>query len=153
MPRGTDSRQRIHLILAEIKPETTHQTDPMKRTILILSSLVALPMWTLAGDDRNNGVATTIIIDRGRDGETLTPGDQPGTPEDRNLTQSIRPAVMKDWSFTLTARNIKIITADGRVTLRGPVATAEEKANSNNLAKAAAVQTPVDNQLEIKAPH
>ena len=58
---------------------------------------------------------------------------------------------MKDKSLTMTAKNVKIITAEGKVTLRGPVNTAEEKTKINELAKAAAGQVPVDNQLEVKA--
>ena len=58
---------------------------------------------------------------------------------------------MKDKSLTMTAKNVKIITAQGKVTLRGPVNSAEEKTKINDLAKAAAGQVPVDNQLEVKA--
>ena len=46
--------------------------------------------------------------------------------------------------------DVKIITADSKVTLRGPVNSAEEKAKINDLARAAAGQVPVDNQLEVK---
>ncbi len=123
----------------------------MKRTILILASVIALPMWALAGDDKKKDADNTGKNERDRDSKTVTPGDQSGTPEDRKLTQAIRQAVMKDSSLTMTAKNVKIITADGKVTLRGPVNTAEEKTKINDLAKAAAGQVPVDNQLEVKA--
>ena len=88
--------------------------------------------------------------ERDRSGETLTPGDQSNSPEDLKITQAIRKAVVKDESLTLTAKNIKIITAGGQVTLRGPVNSAEEKMKIEKLAKSAAGAAKVDNQLEIK---
>ena len=91
--------------------------------------------------------------ERDRNHKTLTPADQSGTPEDRKLTQTIRQAVVKEKSLSMTAKNVKIITAEGKVTLRGPVNTADEKTKIDELAKAAAGKTPVDNQLEVKAAH
>ena len=123
----------------------------MKRTILILASALALPIWALAADEAKKDADNTGKNERDRDKKTLTPGDQSGTPEDRKLTQSIRQAVMKEKSLTMTAQNVKIITTGGKVTLRGPVNTAEEKTKINDLAKAAAGTVPVDNQLEVKA--
>lgn len=122
----------------------------MKRTILTLASVIALPVWAIAADDKNNNADNSAKNERDRDQKTLTPGDQSETEEDRKLTQSIRKAVMKDDSLTMTAKNVKIITAQGKVTLRGPVNSAEEKTKINDLAKAAAGKIPVDNQLEVK---
>ena len=123
----------------------------MKKTMLTLASVIALPLWVLAADDAKKDADNSAKNERDRDQKTLTPGDQGGTPEEIKLTQAIRQAVVKDKSLTLTAKNIKIITTGGKVTLRGPVNTAEEKTKINDLAKAAAGQVPVDNQLEIKA--
>ena len=123
----------------------------MKRSILILASALALPIWALAADEASKDADNTGKNERDRDKKTLTPGDQSGTPEDRKLTQSIRQAVMKEKSLTMTAKNVKIITIGGKVTLRGPVNTAEEKTKINDLAKAAAGTVPVENQLEVKA--
>ena len=125
----------------------------MKRTILTLAPVLALSIWALAADDKKNDADNTGKNERDRNSKTLTPGDQSGKPEDRKLTQSIRQAVMKDKSLTMTAKNVKIITANGKVTLRGPVNTAEEKTKINDLAKVAAGTIPVDNQLEVKAAH
>ncbi len=51
----------------------------------------------------------------------------------------------------LNQRFLKIITAGGQVTLRGPVNSAEEKMKIETLAKSAAGNAKVDNQLEVKA--
>jgi osmotically-inducible protein OsmY len=123
----------------------------MKRTIALIAAALALPILALAADDKNKAPDNTGKNERDRDNKTLTPGDQSNTPEDRKLTQAIRQAVMKDKSLTLTAKNVKIITANGKVTLRGPVNTAEEKTKINDLAKSVAGTVPVDDQLEVKA--
>jgi osmotically-inducible protein OsmY len=122
----------------------------MKTTILTLASVIALPVWAFAADDKNTDADNSAKNERDRNQQTLTPGDQSETEEDRKMTQAIRQAVMKDDSLTMTAKNVKIITAQGKVTLRGPVNSAEEKTKINDLAKAAAGKVPVDNQLEVK---
>jgi osmotically-inducible protein OsmY len=50
----------------------------------------------------------------------------------------------------MTAKNIKVITANGHVTLRGPVKTAQEKVKIDQLAKSAAGGAQIDNQLDVK---
>jgi osmotically-inducible protein OsmY len=57
---------------------------------------------------------------------------------------------MKDRELSTTAKNIKVITANGQVTLRGPVETAQEKAKIDQLAKSAAGGVKVDDQLDVK---
>jgi len=73
-------------------------------------------------------------------------------PADRAITQKIRKAIHDDKSLSTYAHNIKIITQDGKVTLRGPVRSEDEK--SNLLAKAVEVagQDNVTNQLEVAPP-
>ena len=56
---------------------------------------------------------------------------------------------MADKSLSTNAHNVKIITANGVVTLRGPVKSAAEKANIGAKAQQAAGVRRVDNQLEI----
>jgi len=86
---------------------------------------------------------------RDRDAATKTPLDQSGSEADRTITQKIRQLIIADDTLSTNAKNIKIITINGVVTLRGPVANANEKANIEK--KAAGVQgiKSVDNQLEI----
>jgi osmotically-inducible protein OsmY len=52
--------------------------------------------------------------------------------------------------MSLNARNVKIITIDGRVTLRGPVNTAEEKRLIGEIADRIVQAVNVDNQLEVQ---
>src|SRR5262245_31446096 len=58
---------------------------------------------------------------RDRNGDTLTPGDQSSSERDVELTRKIRQEVVGDDSLSMMAHNVKIISVDGVVTLRGPV--------------------------------
>jgi hyperosmotically inducible protein len=87
---------------------------------------------------------------RDRGGATLTPGDQSESEADRTLTQQIRQAVVADDSLSTTAKNIKIITVDGVVTLRGPVQSPQEKETIAAKAQKIAGMNQIDNQLEVK---
>jgi osmotically-inducible protein OsmY len=86
---------------------------------------------------------------RDRGGNTVTPGDQSNDKADLNLTQQIRKAIMADGSLSTNAKNVKIITANGMVTLRGPVNTPQEKATVEAKAQSIAGANNVDSQLEI----
>jgi osmotically-inducible protein OsmY len=86
---------------------------------------------------------------RDRDGATKTPGDQAENEQDRNITQEVRKAVTSDDSLSTNAKNVKIITNDGNVTLRGPVKDEKEKSEIEAKAKQVAGVKRVDNQLEI----
>ncbi len=88
---------------------------------------------------------------RDRDGATLTAGDQGNSPADREITQKIRKSLVIDATgYSTTAKNIKIITMDGKVTLRGPVTTMAEKTGIAAIAATVAGPGNVDNQLEVK---
>jgi len=71
---------------------------------------------------------------------------------DRTITQKIRKAIHEDKSLSTYAHNIKIITQDGKVTLRGPVRSEDEKSNLQAKAAEVAGQDNVTNQLEIAPP-
>lgn len=117
---------------------------------LLLAALLAMPFGAFA-EDKPKDADNTDRNKQDRDKKTLTPTDQSNKPDDRKLTAAVRQALMKDKSLTSTAKNIKIITTPGKVTLRGPVTSAEEKAKVEELAKVAAGQVPVESQLEVKA--
>ncbi len=81
--------------------------------------------------------------------DSLTSGDQSNAQADLDVTQKIRKSVVADDSLSINAQNVKIITSKGVVTLRGPVANAEEKANIGRIAQNVAGVTRVDNLIEI----
>ena len=97
------------------------------------------------GTDASN----TRVNERDRAAGALTPLDQSESTADRELVQRIRKAVVADDSLSFTAKNVKIITRDGRVTLRGPVNNAHEKAAIEQTARDAAGPKSVTSELEI----
>jgi hyperosmotically inducible periplasmic protein len=82
--------------------------------------------------------------------QTDTAEQQSNQKDDLALTQRIRQAVVKDPALSMNAKNIKIITRQGKVLLRGPVDTPQEKARL--AAKAGDLAGPgnVEDQLEVK---
>jgi hyperosmotically inducible periplasmic protein len=78
-----------------------------------------------------------------------TADQQRMNPSDRALTQKIRKAIHHDKSLSTYGRNIKIFTQHGKVTLRGPVQSEEEKGNLEAKAVSAAGQENVSNQLKV----
>jgi hyperosmotically inducible periplasmic protein len=121
----------------------------MKRTLITLACLSAISLAAMAADDKSKA-DNTVINERDRSDETKTSGDLSNTPADLKITQAIRRALMKDGELSMTAKNIKVITANGQVTLRGPVKTAQEKTKVSQLAKSAAGGAQIDNQLDVK---
>lgn len=70
---------------------------------------------------------------------------------DRAITQKIRKAIHEDKGLSTYAHNIKIITRDGKVTLRGPVRSEDEKNNVEAKAAAVVGQDNVTNHIEVAA--
>jgi len=103
----------------------------------------------MAADDKTKP-DNTAINERDRSRETQTSGDQSNSSADLKTTQAIRQALMKDSELSTTAKNIKIITNNGQVTLRGPVKNAQEKAKIDQLARSAAGGTKIDDRLDVK---
>jgi hyperosmotically inducible protein len=122
----------------------------MKRTLLAISCLSALSLAALADDNEKTKPDNTATNERDRSGETKTSGDQSNSSADLKTTQAIRQALMKDGELSMTAKNIKVITTNGHVTLRGPVKTAQEKAKIDQIARSAAGGAQIDNQLDVK---
>jgi hyperosmotically inducible protein len=90
--------------------------------------------------------------ERDRERDALTPGDQAENESDRAITQRVRQGLMEQDELSTNAKNVKIITRDGVVTLRGPVDSAEEKALIAQIAQKASGVKTVENQLESKTP-
>lgn len=92
----------------------------------------------------------TEVNERDRNAAAQTPLDQKENQTDLKITQQIRKAVMGDDTLSFTAKNVKIITASGKVTLRGPVKTDAERSSIEAAARRIAGVTQVDNQIEVK---
>lgn len=106
--------------------------------------LAAGPTTGHAGDAENTGINV-----RDRDPSKVTVFDQGGSEADRQISASIRKAVVDDDSLSMNAHNVKIITSEGVVTLRGPVDSAAEKASIEAKAQSVPGVAKVDSQLEV----
>jgi hyperosmotically inducible protein len=122
----------------------------MNRTTLSLLCVSALALSAVAQETKPDNSGKN---ERDRSGETQTSGDQSNSSQDTKITADVRRAIVKDSSLTMTAKNVKVITAGGTVTLRGPVNSTEEKNKIEQLAAAAANGAKIDNQLEVKESH
>jgi hyperosmotically inducible periplasmic protein len=86
---------------------------------------------------------------RDRSADVKTPIDQNENQKDIDITANIRKRVV-DTKMSINAQNVKIITQDGKVTLRGPVKSDDEKAQIEKLAHEVAGPTNVVSQLEVQ---
>jgi len=102
--------------------------------------------------DATTSVDNTRINVRDRDSRTQTPLDQGESQADVDTTAQIRKEILADSGMTTNAKNVKIITLNGHVTLRGPVNTVDEKNRIAEIADRIATAGNVDNQLEVSTP-
>ena len=72
----------------------------------------------------------------------MTADKQKVNAADQGMTRKIRKSLMADKSLSTYAHNIKIITAGGMVTLKGPVKSDDEK--KSVMAKAVAIAGSAD---------
>lgn len=101
--------------------------------------------------DSKQAVAENVQASSGQ--SATTSDQQKMIPSDRALTQKIRKAIHHDKSLSTNGRNIKIFAQDGKVILRGPVRSEEEKNNLQAKAMAAAGGAEnVTNQLKVTIP-
>ena len=127
----------------------------MKSITLLLLSMVLMVGCSKNRSEDKQVSQTAVEADnsgrnvRDRNDQTKTPGDQSENEADRTITQNIRQVITADDSLSTNAKNVKIITNDGTVTLRGPVKSEKEKAEIEAIAKQVAGVKRVDNQLEI----
>jgi hyperosmotically inducible periplasmic protein len=127
----------------------------MRTSALVLSALLliaALLFSARAGSAQAQGkpaADNTAVNQRDRSHQTLTPIDQSSNPADLQMTRDIRRSIVKDDTLSTDARNIKIITRNGAVTLRGPVKTDQEKADIAAKVAQVARNYRVDDEIEV----
>lgn len=125
----------------------------MKRLTLAPAVCSALLVLSVSGWAQSTPAApdNTGINMRDRNAAALTADQQSNSKADIELTRKIRRTLENDPSLSVIAHNVKIISADGNVTLRGPVNTEREKASIGNKAQEiAGAESKVDNELEVR---
>lgn len=106
--------------------------------------LISIPGACLAQPADNTG-----INKRDTSPEEITADQQGQTKEDREITQKIRQAVVDDKSLSTYAHNVKIITVDGMVTLKGPVRSEDEKRTIEEKAGQIVGKDKIKSEIEI----
>lgn len=92
----------------------------------------------------------TRANERDRNANEPTADQQKENRSDRDITQQIRRSIMKDKSLSTDAHNVKIVTENGQVTLKGPVRSEKEKRAVEAKAADVAGENNVSNELDIK---
>lgn len=93
----------------------------------------------------------TKVNQRDRDQAQVTADQQKDNKSDRELARQIRRAIVKDKSLSSYAHNVKVVSQNGTVTLKGPVRSESEKEAIEAKAKEVAGSTAtVNNQIEIQ---
>jgi osmotically-inducible protein OsmY len=98
---------------------------------------------TVSGDN-------TKLNERDRNGETALPQNQSNTSEDIDVTARIRKSLVADGNLSMDAKNVKIITRDGNVVLRGAVKDESEKKAIEDYASRTKGVKNVDNELDVE---
>ncbi len=95
----------------------------------------------------------TRINQRDRNGSEPTADQQKNSLSDREITQQIRNSITHDKSLSTYARNVKVITQSGQVTLKGPVRSEEEKKAIESKAAEVAGADRVTSNLDVEPKH
>jgi hyperosmotically inducible periplasmic protein len=125
------------------------------RTFLLVGSLLGsgtvLMAQQPAGQDAPAPADNTKVNQRDQNANEPTADQQKNDRSDSDITQQIRQALMKDKSLSTYAHNVKIITQNGQVTLKGPVRSDDEKRAVEAKATEIAGENKVTSELDIKA--
>jgi osmotically-inducible protein OsmY len=118
---------------------------------LALAFLTALPTAAFAQDQSSSPTTTTPDNSAKNKAHSQTADQQSEETSDRMLTKKIRQSLVADKSLSTYGHNVKIISKDGMVTLKGPVHSEEEKSTiASKAAEVAGGPDKVTNQLTVK---
>ena len=116
-----------------------------------LACMTLLPTASFAQDQTSPPAAASPDNSAKNEAHSHTADQQSEATSDRMLTKKIRQSLVSDKSLSTYAQNVKIITKNGMVTLKGPVHTEDEKSTiASKAAEVAGGQDKVTNQLTVK---
>jgi len=116
---------------------------------LFLMGLLAFTLSACENSTKSNIKADNTERNMEDPEGALTPLDQSEKKSDRLITKKIRKSLIEDSTLSQDAKNIKIITIEGKVTLRGPVNSDNEKSTVVSKAQNISGVVSVDDQLEV----
>ena len=124
------------------------------RTLLCSGLLLSVGVVAPAQEPTNRqappAADNTKTNERDRSATEPTADQQKENRSDRDITQQIRRSIMKDKSLSTYAHNVKVVTQNGQVTLKGPVQSEDEERAIETKAAEVAGQDKVTSELNIK---
>lgn len=93
--------------------------------------------------------ADNSSINQGDGKDALTPLSQGSGDADIQETVRVRRAIIADRTMSIDAQNIKIITVNGKLTLRGTVDSVDEQQRIDQLTRDTIGSQPLDDQLNV----
>jgi hyperosmotically inducible protein len=130
-------------------PQSAPQTDQQAPQTPPPADQQPAPQTAVPAD--NTPADNTKMNERDRSANEPTADRQKDNRSDREITQQVRKAIVKDKSLSTYAHNVKVITQNGMVTLKGPVRSEQEKKAIAAKAAEVAGQDKVTNQLDVKS--
>lgn len=122
--------------------------------IALLASLIGGSLMVVAQDQTGQSPADNTRMNRGDQNQNAVTADQQKmNRSDRDVTQQIRRSIEKDKSLSTYAHNVKVITQNGMVTLKGPVRSEDEKRAIEAKATEVAGADKVTNEIEVQPKH
>jgi osmotically-inducible protein OsmY len=136
--------------------EPTRRKTRRKNNILwgVLAAILLVAPLALSRPAANWLFAAQVAPDntkQNQDRGAPTADQQKTDKSDRLMTQKIRKSIMADKNLSTYAHNIKVISQNGKVILRGPVHSEDEKANVESKAAAVAGKENVTSYIDVVA--
>jgi len=119
-------------------------------TVAILTVFSTGPIGLYA-QSQSPSADNTKVNKRDRAAGEVTADQAKNNASDRDTMQKIRKSLVDDKSLSTYAHNVKVISQNGKVTLKGPVRSEEEKKSVEQKAADVAGAGNVTNQLTVKA--
>jgi osmotically-inducible protein OsmY len=128
----------------------TREADIARNSDALDDKVAVKPVPIANGENvRDNVGDREHVSDNLADKDRVRDADRTGTDTDRALTSRIRESIVADDELSTKAKNVEIISKNGAVTLRGPVATAAEKSRVASHAQNQAGAKRVNNEIEV----
>jgi hyperosmotically inducible periplasmic protein len=124
-----------------------------RRVLFVSLLLLGCGTLMLAQDSAGQSAPSsdnTKINQRDQNPNEPTADQQKNDRSDRDITQQVRQAIIADKTFSTYAHNVKVITQNGQVTLKGPVRSDDEKRSVEAKAAAIAGDGKVSSELTVK---
>jgi osmotically-inducible protein OsmY len=125
----------------------------MRASLLLLAVAGALSITPISviAQDTARPAADNTKTNKGDQSKGVVTADQAkNNASDRDTMQKIRKSLMDDKSLSTYAHNVKVIAQNGKVTLKGPVRSNEEKRTVAQKAAEIAGSGNVVDELTIK---